>query len=240
MSDSWVVWLVLRVALTWTWALPAPRVWASIASRLASRLVVVAFFGGLFAGGAVDAFAVLGGPQELPGAVGDRDLADLQARDGGRDELGDAVHGGGAHVAGPAEQDGGGGGVLAFAEELVLGAGHDELDLRAGDALDVVDRLLELALQRALVGDPLVELAFAEARFFKEREAGLGIAKLAGAGERDARAGGLVGLDGERGAVVLQFVADALGGRGCSSSCRSAPVRGRWRSWSRSVWRPCS
>ncbi len=178
------------------------------------EVVVVAFFGGLFAGGAVDAFAVLGGPQELPGAVGDRDLADLQARDGGGDELGDAVHGGGAHVAGPAEQDRRGGGVLVFAEELVLGAGHDELDLRAGDALDVVDRLLELALQRALVGDLLVELAFAEARFFKEREAGLGVAEQAGAGERDARAGGLVGLDGERGAVVLQFVADALGVEG--------------------------
>ena len=110
----------------------------------------------------------------------------------------------------PAEQHGGGGCVLAFAEQLVLGGGHDELDLCAGDPLDVVDRLFELALQRALVGDLLLELAFAEARFFKQLEAGLGVAEQPGAGERDAGLGGLVGLHRQRGAVVLQFVADPL------------------------------
>ncbi len=86
----------------------------------------------------------------------------------GGDELGDATHRGGAHGARAAQQNGGGGAALVFAEELALGVGQDELDLGAGDALDVVDRLLELALQGALVGDLLLEVAFAEARFFKQ------------------------------------------------------------------------
>ena len=197
-----MVWLVLRSAYTWTSALPGPSVCASIASRLASISVVVAFLGGLLAGGGRRAFAVLGGPQQLPGAVGDRDLAELQAGHRGGDELGDTAHGGGAQRAGAAEQHGGGGGVLAFTKKLVLGVGEDELDLRAGDPLDVVDRLFELALQGALVGDLLLELAFAEARFFKEREAGLGVAEQPGAGESDARAWA-VSLDCTASAVPL-------------------------------------
>ena len=79
------------------------------------------------------------------------------------------------------------GGALAFAEHLALGARQHELDLRPGDALDAVDRLVELSLQRALVGHLLLEVAFAEALFFEQFEAGLGVAEQPRAGERDAR-----------------------------------------------------
>ena len=112
----------------------------------------------------------------------------------------------------PRQQHRGRGGVLVFAEDLVLGARQHELDLRAGDALDAVDRFLELALQRALVGDLLLEVAFAEVLFFEQREARLGVAEQVRARQRHARLGGLVGLHGDRGAVVLQLVVDPLGG----------------------------
>ena len=62
--------------------------------------VVVAFLGGLLAAGAAAGFAVLGGPQQLPGAVGDRHLLQPQPGHGGGDELGDAAHRGGAQRAG--------------------------------------------------------------------------------------------------------------------------------------------
>ncbi len=86
---------------------------------------------------------------------------------------------------------------------------------------------LELALQRALVGDLLLEVAFAELLFFEQLEARLGVAEQARAGERDARCGGLVGLHGERGAVVLQLVVDPLRAERARSSCPSARGRGR-------------
>ncbi len=88
--------------------------------------------------------------------------------------------------------------------------GQHELDLRPGDALHAVDRRFELALQRALVGHLLLEVAFAEALFVEQFPARLGVPEQPGAGQRDARLGGLVVLHRDRRAVVLQLVADAV------------------------------
>jgi hypothetical protein len=78
----------------------------------------------------------------------------------------------------------------------------------AGVALSESD----LALERALVGDLLLEVAGAELLLVEELEAGLagGAAVEAGAGEGDPRLRGLRLLDRERGAVVAQLVGDPL------------------------------
>ncbi len=99
---------------------------------------------------------------------------------------------------------------MVFAKDLALGAGQHELDLRSRDTLHRVDRLCQLPLQRTLVSDRLLEVAFAKVLFFKQREVRLGVAEQAGAGQGHARLGGLVGLDGKRCAVVLQLVVDAV------------------------------
>ena len=70
----------------------------------------------------------------------------------------------------------------------------------------------ELALERALIGDLLLEVARAELLLVEQREALLlTAAEQAGGRERDACLRRLVGLDRERGAVVLQLVGDSLG-----------------------------
>ena len=51
--------------------------------------------------------------------------------------------------------------------------GQRELDLRAGDAVDLADRLGDLALERALIGDLLLEGGGAELLLVEQLEAGL-------------------------------------------------------------------
>ena len=77
---------------------------------------------------------------------------------------------------------------------------------------DAVDRLGDLALERALVGDLLLEVGGAELLLVEELEALVGAAGDGDAlgGERDARLRGLRLVDGERGAVGAQLVGDAL------------------------------
>jgi hypothetical protein len=57
------------------------------------------------------------------------------------------------------------------AEELVLG--QRQADLRAVDALDLADRVRELALERALLGRALLEVAGAELLVGEQLVAGL-------------------------------------------------------------------
>ena len=65
----------------------------------------------------------------------------------------------------------------------------------AGDALDLPDGLGDLALQRALVGDLLLEVGGAELLLVEQLEARLRAAGgQALAGERDARLGDLAGF----------------------------------------------
>ena len=84
-----------------------------------------------------------------------------------------------------AQQDRGGGRRLVLGEELVLG--EHERDLRARDALDLADRRGDLALERALVGDLLLEVGGAELLLVEQLEAGLALAGQALLGERDPR-----------------------------------------------------
>ena len=143
------------------------------------------------------------GHSSEPRAVGDRDVLGLEALDGGGDELRDAAHGAGLQSVGRVgEHDRGGGRRGGVGEQVVLG--QHELHLGAGDALDAVDRAGDLALQRALVGDLVLEVGGAELLLVEELEARLGAAAggEALAGERDARLGDLRLLDRQRGAVV--------------------------------------
>ena len=96
-------------------------------------------------------------------------------------------------------------------EQRVLG--QHELDLGAGDAVDLLDRPGDLALQRALVGDLLLEVGRAELLLVEQLEALLRAARRRGTpalGQRDPRLGDGGLLDGDRGAVRAQLVADAL------------------------------
>ena len=79
-------------------------------------------------------------------------------------------------------------GGLLVGEQRVLG--QHELDLRAADAVDLLDRAGDLALERALVVDLLLEVGGAELLLVEQLEAGLRAAASAetpGAGERDPR-----------------------------------------------------
>src|SRR5439155_8027165 len=102
------------------------------------------------------------------------------------------------------------GGLLLVGEELVVG--HGELDGRALDAGHLPDGLGDLALQRALVGDLLLEVAGAELLGVElvppaaRRAAGRAQAL---AGQRDARLGHVGRGDLDGGAAVGQLVADA-------------------------------
>ena len=99
------------------------------------------------------------------------------------------------------------------AEQLVLLVGQHEVHGGGVDALDLLDRLVELTLEGALVGDLLLEVRGAELRAVEQLEAGLGAAdaEQAGRGQRDPRLAHLARVDGQRGAAVLDLVADALG-----------------------------
>ena len=122
-------------------------------------------------------------PQHVARAVGDRDLVLLEALDRAGDEAGDAAHLRGLDVlAAAAEQDGGRRRLLLVGEELV--AGQRELHAGAAGAGHAVDRLCDLALEGALVGDLLLEVAGAELLLGHEvLEAG-----LRGGARVDARA----------------------------------------------------
>ena len=74
----------------------------------------------------------------------------------------------------------------AVAEELVLRVGQHELHLRGADALDLLDRLVELTLERALVGDLLLEVRGAELLLVEQLKAGLRLLpEQARRGQRD-------------------------------------------------------
>ena len=175
------------------------------------QLALVARLGRLLAAAAAAARAVVLRPQELARAVGDGDVLALEALDGGGDELRDAAHRARLHagrVAG--EHDRGGGGGLLVGEQGVLG--QHELDLRAADAVDLLDGRRDLALERALVGDLLLEVRGAELLLVEQLEALLAAAGggHARGGEGDPGRADLRLLDGDRGAVGTQVVADAL------------------------------
>src|SRR5205823_10176673 len=87
--------------------------------------------------------------------------------------------------------------------------------LRARDAVDLADGLRDLALERPLVGDLLLERGGAELLLVEQLEAGLRAAGEALRRERDLRLVGLALLDGQRRAVVAELVADALAVQRC-------------------------
>ena len=112
-------------------------------------------------------------------------------------------------VGGVAEHHRGRGRAGLVREQVVLG--QHELDLRAGDTLDAADRAGDLALQRALVGDLLLEVGGAELLLVEQLEAlaRAAVEAHARAGDGHTRLGDLALGDREAGAVVAQLVGDA-------------------------------
>ena len=213
---SEVAWLAFTLALTTTWALPGPSVCASRA--VAAAAVVESYCWSADCCEVPAPPALLGArrrPQQRAGRVGDRDLLVGQALDARGDELGDALDRVRVERAGVGQQHRGARALAVVAEQLVLLVGEDEVDGGGVDALDLLDRLVELALERALVGDLLLEVRGAELRAVEQLEAGLGAAdsEQAGRRQRDPRLARLARVDGERGAAVLDLVADALRGQ---------------------------
>ena len=208
---SRVVLSTLRSAVTWTWALPGPSVRTSSELRSAPAGARVAGLERLLAGGPPPPPEPSpDGHSSEPDGVGDRDVVGLEALHGRGDELGDAAHGAGLERVGRvAEHDRGGGRRRLVGEQVVLG--QHELDLRVLTP-STRERPGDLTLQRALVGDLLLEVGRAELLLVEELEARLEPPPVADtlAGERDARRrhGGF--CDRERGAVVAQLVGDAL------------------------------
>ena len=88
----------------------------------------------------------------------------------GGDELGDAAHRAGLERVGRvAEHDGGRGRRRLSANRS--SSGITSCTCGAGDALDAADRAGDLALQRALVGDLLLEVGGAELLLVEQLEA---------------------------------------------------------------------
>ena len=175
------------------------------------HLTGVASVGRSLAAGAGRAAGLVGRPQDRAGGVGDGDVLGLQALHGGGGGLRHAAHGAGRQrVGGVAELDGGRRRRRFILEEVVLR--HDDLDRRVRDALDTAEGASDLALQRTLVGDLLLELRGAELGLVEQLVARLIAARRldAGGGERDARLRhGRLG-DRQSRAVVAQLVGDAL------------------------------
>ncbi len=173
--------------------------------------------------------------------VGDRDVVGLQALDRGGDELGDAAHRAGVERVGRVAEHDGGRGRRRRRRRTGRPRACTSWTCGAGDALDAADRAGDLALQRALVGDLLLEVGGAELLLVEQLEALAASRRVeadARAGERDARLGDRRLVDREGRAVVAQLVGDA-----CSSSaavnlpvCARVEAR-RQRSCTRAPWR---